>query len=646
MHESLNEHWVIRLLVIIAIVRTTHRQLYAYAHKEISFDEEFTSRQSFVDKSEFLVEFFDDVGRDFFIAPALFGKTSNLKMIEKFTQYQWNVLGNPIPWNETHAYQVFKGLNISKHGDIMREHMAQHPVILFDLNMENAGIGVFEHLLSRMNSQLSHCFLEHQHKFETYYSSANMKSHLRRWVMKMLTTSMSRKELVTNLQYTIEAMNECFDADVVLLIDGFDDFMYRKCEPIEKMFDMFRVFHTMLRNVFESSASGNVHVFISSTSSLVFYHFQMYKYMQMHRFLENGKYTKYFGIDRHELNAVFDRYESNYTERQHVLKYLDGYTIEGRSYYSPYSISEFYQKRYFSKPRIPYRSFVRPKNPCKFIWKFLKNPKYLNAVAKTLKRYPTIEGEFRKRYDPGAFTLYIDYVSQDFNNTGTTALGANLMFTLSIEHGVFQPVTENTYDVANYLMYTLLIRHLRLHFKLFCRIDIVAIGSYLNRILHSMHEAQAKTDLQTSLTEAITKLKIPQQQGYALEFIYHSLLHAATYTNESLQMIEDYPTPVPYRFTDKYAASAAHRHCVSLIRNRDTDTALLIKITRRKSAKIALEQASSYVYHAKDVRVVKYVGIDVDFRGVVNILIDYVDDQLKVAPKTIKKYAQRAVGRL
>lgn len=159
------------ILLKFLLLLTTLKHLESY-----EFDLDFVESSHFVDKTQLLKEFLDENHDPFcyVTAPRGFGKTTVLKMIDKFCNMELDKNHNPKHWSKTEAYEIFNKTKISRDKETMR-HLARYAVIYLDLNFTiTKRSQIDEFMVTKMfNERLDECFKRYEwlmHFYKTKYA--------------------------------------------------------------------------------------------------------------------------------------------------------------------------------------------------------------------------------------------------------------------------------------------------------------------------------------------------------------------------------------------------------------------------------------------------------------------------------------------
>ncbi|KAL6951872.1 hypothetical protein U1Q18_048626 [Sarracenia purpurea var. burkii] len=408
------------------------------------FDEAFTKRPYFVDKTELLGEFFKSKhGPDYnYVSyPSKFGKTTNLRMIKRFCQLRLNSQNFPLNWTQTESYHLFSDLKISRNRDVFSAHLAQHPVIWLDLNFTLKGVVTEEQIIAGMNLQIKKCYSEYRwlielaEKSDTYFYNESMQSALR--------GDLSGQQMVHGLLHLARLLKDYFKVGVVLLIDNYDFVLNTLfvCESKARMV-LKPLTRAMLKACLSPRGEYVSHAFIAGVS--------LWNYnlkddnstsmsVQKHAFLLDTSFWGYFGFTEPEIRAICDQYKCTEDEKWLLKQLYDGYTNPTlsqsglKSLYNPFSVIEFIAHR---QTEIPFRNYWIRSQDTNFIYLFLRGLHFRKQFVELLKYESIIIGDresiqtsywtfdhLRTWYEPYNSSLlgflfdsgYLTYDSKDMN---------------------------------------------------------------------------------------------------------------------------------------------------------------------------------------------------------------------------------------
>ena len=159
----------------------------------------------FVDKSEFIKEFWDIDGQTILVPrPRRFGKTLNMSMIKYFFDNNSNDNG-----------YLFKGLNIENHKEIM-ELQGKYPVIY--LTFKDEKHSSFEYLQAGLRNILSKLYQDHKYCLNTDKIDNIDKEYYNSIINKKADII----DLSNALKKLSQYVHSYFDKKVMILVDEYD----------------------------------------------------------------------------------------------------------------------------------------------------------------------------------------------------------------------------------------------------------------------------------------------------------------------------------------------------------------------------------------------------------------------------------------
>lgn len=583
-----------------------------------AFDKRLINSKYFVDKTGLLKDLFTlPFTSDFITCPRGFGKTTNLRMIEKFSQIEFDKT-DVKPWKETRAYRLFGRLEIFQHEAIVNQHLGRHPVIFLDLGFNLEGPITMQKVITSLNLQLNKYLDYFRPKLRQWYFKeikSKAISDFAIWTNKILQENIQEADTETSLHSFALTLHHCFGTKVIILIDGFDYFVNHAFKSAENIGCIYSMLNKLVKTLFVD-LNHRLYILMAGTTSIAFEHNHFNEYLKPHSFLDEHVYTRHFGFNEDDLRKLFEIYASSKEEMAYIKKYYAGYKIADKYVkYNPLSITDYFQTKEISTAAISLDTFQRPGQKSIFISKFFKNPYYLGNVTRLIK-HCSVRGKFKRTYEPKAYKPFIKYVKNNFRQINVSK--SEMMFTFSIEQGFFAPVEEDTYIIANYEMRNHIMVNLRQYYKTQALLDLPRISSQLRQIVLSdqLPSDELKYEFSRTLTAEFKKLVDLHETNLTATFILQSIIHVAARFNRKLNVLEDFPTPVFYNDTKEYE----EKRCVTLITG--DDVALIVKVTRGQSIQAALYKASNYQYDADEsIKHVRYLGIDVNFQNKIIIAI-------------------------
>lgn len=584
-------------MILLILLVASHLHKIVTASPDAQFDETLVSSKYFVDKSELIKVFFEhNTHRGVFVTrPSGFGKTTNLRMIQKFCQVEVDTSSkNLIPQQQTNAYKLFKDLKIAQHKAIMDEHLAKHPVLYLDLTrFAIEGEITKQKIVDALDVVVKKALNE-------FSWLAGLYDGLNQTPSPYWNQTMFYKSITDFSTFLSEYFN---GTDVIILIDGHDAPLQNAfLTHLDMVHRLHRTLQWMLRNLIRSE-SIKWNILISGENSLLFRYYDVMSFIHQDRFLSDYPYTSYFGFLKEEAIQLMDKYGLSQDQKYEVEKYYGGYESlrKHKSLYNPSSIIEYLSKAESSKEPLP--KYKISNNRTRIFWRFLRHLRFLRGASKLIKNCP-IRHKYLEDFNVFDADHFLDSI---ILNPNSTEGHYRIHLTYSLQLGYISPIRLHTYIIPNLEARNVFLTDLRYHYEDWLKMDIKKLGDSL------LEYTQAPTDepttdttesLQTVLTASFEKLERAPNDT-TNEFIFQSIIHIAALVNPQLTVDEEYPSATLQNNT-KYLVQ---RQCVTVVKSGDTAT--VVKITHGNSTEIALEKALNYTYSGDGIKRVKYLGIDV-----------------------------------
>ncbi|XP_065213522.1 uncharacterized protein LOC135840776 [Planococcus citri] len=352
-------------------------------HETVEFDLDFVESATFIDKTMLLKKFLDEKHDPFcyVTSPRGFGKTTVLKMIDKFCNIELDKNHNPKHWSQTEAYKIFNKTKIAEDKETMR-HLARYAVIYLDLNFTiSKPSQIDEFMVTKMfNERLHECFKRYEwlmHFYKRKYaqesgSSLNTSTnkidveflekalHVRdddpdlKSVFKKLTDL----DIEQSLTKLIEILYEHFNSSrVIVLIDNLDTTfnqlytLANKDQVSELTFlsntiiivlynGFYLVNETVLKQAF---CVGISNLAINSEISDMIDDMQIYKFLDD----DNNIYTPFMTFSEQDVNQLCEANNCTQNDMKIIKTYCNGYrTSVNRTFvYNPALVIEYLEQR-------------------------------------------------------------------------------------------------------------------------------------------------------------------------------------------------------------------------------------------------------------------------------------------------------------
>lgn len=286
--------------------------------------------------------------------PRGFGRTTNLDMIARFAGIETSARGARFDKFNSSAYHIFSPgvhprLAISRHEQLIRDHLSTYPVVYLDL--ANVTATTIRQTMRNLHERVKQSYRRYEwledKKLRMAQFAVDKLDHERhrkewRFINKVLWKQLNAVDIHTSIGKLIRELAEQFRHKVVLLIDNYDapiiDAVYHQSNTsVDQFYEFFNVFfsttlddsvnHTQLVVM-----TGTHPVSIKTRTEIDFY-----------SFLSRHELDQFFGFTEIEVKRLLDR-NSGSISMQDMRNYFGGYLANGSStpLYHPASVIKFF----------------------------------------------------------------------------------------------------------------------------------------------------------------------------------------------------------------------------------------------------------------------------------------------------------------
>lgn len=327
--------------------------------------EALTKESTFVDKTGLIELFFNTSQKVFYTGPRKIGKSVNFNMLKRFAEIEVDKeTGIRLKKEDSSNYRLFTdpslNLYISKRQDIIKEHLAEHPVILLDMGYRIYNHTTEQEMFDGMSTVISNTFKEFEWLYNIYVKNQSLqKDAFKEEKIQIMRKALDKKLTTDEMHWCIfhlsEALHLHFNKSVVILFDEYD-------RTYENMtFDIgpdVRKINEMVGNLmyyafkYYPACDYSSHVFAIGRESLQCYmcitNYVM-DALKEYLFLHNHPYAPYFGLTGEEVNKLLDDHKISQQQRDIMERdYYFDYVIKDTTtkMYNPFLVTSFikYQK--------------------------------------------------------------------------------------------------------------------------------------------------------------------------------------------------------------------------------------------------------------------------------------------------------------
>ncbi|XP_065220694.1 uncharacterized protein LOC135845794 [Planococcus citri] len=356
----------------------------------------------YVDKSYLVLEFLHHRNEQNFITyPRQFGKTVNIKMLKTFFQAEVNSSGHIKPYNQTNAYEIFKSSKLfQNHPDVIRDHMAQYPVLFFDFKLNITKEITRQQVVRILNERISQSFSEYEWMRNVELDDVSECSTVPELV-NLIDGNLNEHELKYSILSFSIMLQKYFKRQVIVLVDDYDyaflnavydfDHIYDRSHGIHRYYDLINV---MLGLAFHDDKKHIDFALLTGVGGKIFTENDPFNTLEYCHFLDDSHFfTPYFGFNKEELDDLLHRYNCTKQDRSSISKYYKGYYTNTRHtlMYNPYSIIRYLQsKKKSDRPGVMSGYWVEEEKS-KFIPLVLQVPEFRQVLKAIVEGHDSID---------------------------------------------------------------------------------------------------------------------------------------------------------------------------------------------------------------------------------------------------------------
>ena len=294
-----------------------------------SFKKIIAGNYFYVDKSLFIKELLENRGEVTLITrPRRFGKSLNMSMLEHFFDVNMD------------SMELFEGLGIMRHSDLIEKHMNKYPVAFLTLkNVEQAGYGSS---IERLKSVIAAAFRQYRYLYESDRLDQQQKEVYHSFLLKKST----EEELGTALLFLTECLYAYHGKGTVVLLDEYDapltNALYKGF--YEEMLEFMRSF---MGSVFKSNKYLEFGVLTGvqrvSKEGLA----SSFNNPLVCGIMDKT-FAACFGFTESEVEGACRAYGLGETYDD-VKRWYDGYRFGGKDMYNPWSITGYLREKIFDE---------------------------------------------------------------------------------------------------------------------------------------------------------------------------------------------------------------------------------------------------------------------------------------------------------
>ncbi|XP_065217993.1 uncharacterized protein LOC135843881 [Planococcus citri] len=274
--------------------------------------------------------------------PEGWGKSTNIKMLEKFLQIEVNERGEPKSAKATINPKLFLGGSIGNNGRVLNplkiansknvsQHLGKHPVILLDL--KNATGNAYEDIEQRIKSSVMDAYRVHRYLIHSPRVTGKDKLH------NYLSGEFDVDDLITSINFLSNKLYEHFEQKVHILIDDYDiplmnAIIYNHTVDYQEV-------KSLLKNFYESTLTENPYRCVALLVGVHPAHLSVNVTVNFMSILSINPIIEFFGFTTNEVNALIEELQIE-TDLDELENWYGGYYFDGETnYYNCRSVLRF-----------------------------------------------------------------------------------------------------------------------------------------------------------------------------------------------------------------------------------------------------------------------------------------------------------------
>ncbi|XP_065220817.1 uncharacterized protein LOC135845885 [Planococcus citri] len=379
-----------------------------------------TKQPYFVDKSEFIKTFFEDINKHIFItSPPGFCKTTNLQMLRLFCEIELDSSHKPKPYTSTKAYEIFNSLKISNYTDIIENHLGRHVVIHIDLESDTTMEKTIDikKTVAFFNNKLYQSFEPYKwllnipkEELRSIYEINNEQIELLENLDQKKLPNEGDSILQTAALYNFASILYLyFGKEVMILVDNYDSVLNNFFRPSENDMETFyKYMSTVLSKTFDNIPRVTLRSLILGTTSLVLPHIlERLSPSKHYNFLNDHSYTPHYAFTDAEATNLLLKYNCTPSRRLQVKKFYNGYKTKTKmtTIFNPSSLTKFLANISHPEALIAYRNTSNKDG--NFLLGF-KEDKILGHLLQNLVRNMTFKFDHHESYSLENFTTFFN----------------------------------------------------------------------------------------------------------------------------------------------------------------------------------------------------------------------------------------------
>lgn len=334
----------------------------------VSDFEKLRSTKHFVDKTEMIATFFDkEIPSYHYITyPNGFGKSISLQMLKLFANIEVDHHGLVTNYSHAHTYNLFKGLKIFHHHDIVKKHLARHPVLhLTFVKIHNV---TEEFILGYLNDRLRTCFEEYEWLMKIPKDELTNKKKLHHkyligpseisFLDNLYWQRLTMPEVVQGLRTLSKILAVYFGKRVVILIDQYDHVFGTSLEWDQTTKYVYNKINAMIVHALESHQFVQRALIFGTNSVLPFREtHSVLSRIRHYSFLTEHIFDGFFGFSKHDMEKLHAEMKCSEDESHGIREYYNGYKIidSHRSIFNPRSVTQYFLNKRGNK--TPFRRY-------------------------------------------------------------------------------------------------------------------------------------------------------------------------------------------------------------------------------------------------------------------------------------------------
>lgn len=357
---------LVNILTICITIVSSNKCEGVHVEVESTLFSDVVKSDAFVDKTMFLVEYFQEPSLSLITAPRGFGKSTLLNMLKSFLSIEIGAWEAPTERREAKNYLLFKTKKLEvfeKEYGFFASYFGTYPVISVDFNANGSSVTSYGDALRICKQKIHASYKEHAYLINSIRLTDDEKKWCQLWTDEKTYQNVIEHEVRWALCNLSQFLNKHFNRKVFVLVDDYDNMIMQAVFGVKNSLGLKKIVNLtsdILTNVLndnpvlENGLLTGVFklsdVILANVGDLWWY-----------GFLNDHPFSDYVGFTKEEVDKLFNNTKFVDLDRNGIggahATYGGYQTLSGRQVYCPYSVVRFLQtcvvENYWTKSRPP-----------------------------------------------------------------------------------------------------------------------------------------------------------------------------------------------------------------------------------------------------------------------------------------------------